>query len=131
MNRLPWSIAFFVVMTCIFAMKSIDESHTATRQKQSFATLTSCSDNRGQRYCNYNFSANDQEYTGDSKAPFSAFFGEVQNVYYDPNDPTTNSLKEFLEQSHRDRNWAVLFGLIGSALAVYFVFNKKAASGSL
>jgi hypothetical protein len=88
----------------------------ANREQETTCLITAHETSNHNQY-RYSFTVLGRPYTGISQSPTdSAVVGEQMKVYFDPDDPTTNSLEDFSLASRRD--FGPLPLLVGGILAV-------------
>lgn len=120
-----WSL-FFVVF---LSYRAAIERDYASREKTSFGTIGQCEDRgRGnENYCDYTFSAGDEEYTEASKAEAGVGFGQTVTVYYDGRDPRVSSLEDFSERSRYDLRFACILGFVLPAVIAIVLWGRAPA----
>jgi hypothetical protein len=116
---LPWLIG-----ACYLLFHSHWEAVVGNRQRVATGVITAYEETNHNQY-RYQFAVDGATYTGLSNAPDDvATVNGVAIVYYDPQDPSTNSLQNFVSESERDRGF-VPVPLIGiAAVAVVILFIK-------
>ena len=79
--------------------------------------------------CRYTFTVQGKQYAGMDSSPTAtpaapAIVGDQLQVYFDPNNPTTNSLEDFSMRSRRDRGLVPLF-MLGICVIPVIIFYSK------
>ena len=115
-----------------FGQRVIHEVDIAKRQVVTDGTITDCQFIKSGQYCHYMFSIDGRAQIGGAVAPRSVLFGDFVNVYYDPENPSVNSLEDFVHQSHTDETivYAVLLVVVGCGVYLFLRKSKNIQQGS-
>src|ERR1700761_5423513 len=93
-------VLLLLVGAWYFTDKAAQERDQASRQQACFGMIVDCQNSaRSAPYCHYTFSVNDKQYMGFSPASSSVHLGQIQNVYYDSQQPMSSSLEELSKSS--------------------------------
>ncbi len=116
-----------VVGLLFTAYDATHENSAAKRQQTSEGLVISYIRSNHSR-CGYTFSVHGKQYSGTASAPTDhVTVGDRVIVYFDSQEPTTNSLEDFSQMRHRNQSFAYI--LIAMIIAVAgFMFISKTAS---
>jgi hypothetical protein len=126
-----WRALPFSILACFFTFQAVDERNIANKQQTSFGVITDCREaGRDPRnHCNYTFPVGNKMYPGNSPAQRLDQFGSTVVVYYDVQNPVTNSLEDFSDTCRRDRHFAYVFILLTAGVVAFILFSKDVGTG--
>ncbi len=120
-----WRPAVLIVAASIFSSNATDTYDAASRQQTSLGVLTGCQDaGKGSRSCSYTFSASGRQYTGASSVGLGAHDTQTMTVFFDSQNPQTNSLDDMYADCRKDRNAAYGFGFVAIALVSIVLYSN-------
>jgi|HubBroStandDraft_1064217.scaffolds.fasta_scaffold632486_1 hypothetical protein len=97
------------------------------REQTSVAVTTGCTPS-DHNQCQYEFEVGGREFTGRSSSPtYPTALGAHLPVYFDPQNPATNSLRDFTEATASERSMALLCISGICLLAIIILIAKRAA----
>jgi hypothetical protein len=127
-SRSLWRAVPLLGVALFFAFQASIDHDAASKQHTSFGTITDCQQSgRGGNSCHYVYQVDGEVYTGRDGADASLQFGNTVTVYYNSQNPTMSSLKDFSGRSREE--WIfVCFGLLAIVAVVAFGSSSKATS---
>jgi hypothetical protein len=94
------------------------------RQESTTGEITAHERNNHDSY-RYEFTAQGKKFSGLSSSPRAKeTMGEPAQIYFDPQNPTTNSLEDFLERSRRDKSLDSIFIFVICAIPAIIFCSK-------
>jgi hypothetical protein len=116
---LPWVIGVVFIFSDSRRMDAV-----ANRQQTARGLVTAYERSNHNQY-RYTFTAQGKQYGGISQSPTdSAIVGGQIQVYFDPRDPTTNSLEDFSTRSRRDMGMLPFLALGIGGVAAFILYSK-------
>lgn len=122
-----WSLTMtfpLIVGLAVGLYSSRRDAATGARQELTTGKITAHEPNNHDSY-RYTFTVQGRQFNGISGSPKPAeVVGASTQVYFDPRDPNTNSLEDFLMRSRRDRKLVPLF-VFGICVIPAFILYSK------
>jgi hypothetical protein len=94
------------------------DDRVAPREQVILGTKSEISTGKGGYAACYSFNYEGRKYSGDENHHSRLSSSDTVAVYFDPDDPTTNSLTEFRVKSGRDHGTMISFGFASVGFAV-------------
>jgi hypothetical protein len=127
--RVLWYTVPYLLAALFFASNAMKYRDLASTQQISLGSVNGCGHGtKGGYYCSYAFPVNGGYYRGDSSAGRSVQPGSNVDVYYDPQNPTTNSLKDFTDTCRWNRNAACIFIVIAAGFVARILYSRHVSN---
>jgi hypothetical protein len=120
-----------IVGLIVFVPRAAREKEAAANQQTSSGVITNCNHSGKGNSCHYIFPTDSGWYKGAAaNANADAKYGDTTLVYYDSKDPRINSLQDFSEMSHRDKDVEYILLASLCAITAFFVYSLATAASS-
>jgi hypothetical protein len=128
--RMMWITLPWVIGVCVVMFTAHKDAVVGSRQHVTTGVITAHELHNHNQY-RYRFSVNGATYTGISSAPNDvAVVNAGVKVYYDPQDPSTNSLEDFVGRNGQPGILPLLLlGIAGTAGVILSQKMKARRSG--